>query len=174
MAGARFDGSKSGLMLSGDYGSSFSMVLDKIGSSTNTGNGALPSIYFSSGSPNLWVSGNYSGGFLKVSRDLGFSWSTLLNSGPGLLALSSDGGMAAYAVGTSMRVSSNGGGRWVARDISRSWTAVACSDDGRRLLAGASSDYIYYSDGTVMSRESGETASFIYTGSGVWMPLTSR
>lgn len=167
------------IMASSNYGASFAPVY------------SLGTSYTSDDYPALWISSNglkiilgvsisqsviFSGPSfgITVSEDRGVSWSDQLVGGYFRDVAASSDGMQVTAVDGRVKVSPDGGGRWVSRELGRDFRAVVMSQDGRGCVAAAYNGQIYYSDGTVMSRESGETASFIYTGSGVWMPLTSR
>lgn len=110
---------------------------------------------------------------LVRSTDSGATWTPISQwQNRAALAMSANGNriVEAYTGSANLFVSSDSGGTWSWRGLSKTYTGVACSDDGTKMAACTSDGYIY------TSADSGSTWSqryYVSTNSFTSIAITS-
>lgn len=105
---------------------------------------------------------------ISVSRDGGQTWeSNAIEAG--YLAMSADGRtIASCQHGSRIRISRDSGRTWGTRENARTWSGIACSRDGRTIIALQSSlPWFYYSGGAMFTSANGGSVDLVY-GDGGW------
>ena len=121
---------------------SYPFVLSADGGITWRTNGFGPSYSIASAADGSVLYIGEGSGFLNISTDFGSSWaSTGIGSSFNIVGLAcSDDGTKVYAAGNGGFVfySPDSGTDWFQRNQSGSWTGLACSSDGSKVVAGSS------------------------------------
>jgi uncharacterized protein YjbI with pentapeptide repeats len=124
------------------------------------------------------------GDFPYTSIDSGATWTALTNGIPGddwyAVASSANGStLLAGSAYSGFFLSTNAGVSWamesngIPNSTSWSWSTVATSADGRKLLVAALNSQLYTSDyaANPFAGTDGTSAQFQYMGNGVWQPV---